>query len=306
MASQKKVVITCALTGSADTAGRNPAVPVTPEQIAQSAVDAAKAGAAIVHVHVRDPKTGLASTDLGLYRETCDRIRSSGTDMLLNLTTGPGQRFAPSKHDPKVAGPGTTLTTPLIRVEHVIELKPEICSLDIGTMCYGSAHADGDLVMINTPGSLREMATLIRDAGTKPELEVFDSGQVLLANHLIETGFIDSPPFFQLCLGMKWGAPSSRDALAYLHSLLPRDAVWAAFGIGPDQFPILAETLLAGGHVRVGLEDNLYLSRGQLAPSNAALVERATEIIERLGFSVATAAEARDILAVRTGSAAAR
>jgi len=302
MASHKKIVITCALTGSADTVGRNPAVPVTPEQIAKSAADAATAGAAVVHIHVRDPETGLASTDLGLYRETCDRIRASGTGVLLNLTTGPGQRFAPGKHDPKVAGPGTTLTTPRIRVEHVLELKPEICSLDIGTMCYGSAHADGDLVMINTPGSLREMATLIRDAGTKPELEVFDSGQVLLANHLIETGFIDRPPFFQLCLGMKWGAPSSREALGYLHSLLPKDAVWAAFGIGADQFPILAETLLAGGHVRVGLEDNLYLSRGQLAPSNAALVDRAVEIIERLGGSVATPGEAREVLALRASA----
>jgi len=297
--AQRKVVITCALTGSADTTRRNAAVPMTPEQIARSADEAAKAGAAVVHIHVRDPITGDPTTDLELYRETCDRIRTQGTDVLLNLTTGPGQRFVPGREDPTVAGPGTTLTTPRVRVEHVLALRPELCSLDIGTMCYGSAHASHDMVMINTPGSLREMATLIREAGTKPELEVFDSGQVLLANHLIETGYIDRPPFFQLCLGMEWGAPATTSTLLYLRSLLPPDAVWAAFGVGAQEFPMVAESMLAGGHVRVGLEDNLYLSRGKLAPSNAALVEQAVQIIERLGGSVATVPEARDLLALR-------
>ena len=289
-----KTIVTCALTGSADTPSRNAAVPVTPEAIAASAIDAAKAGASVVHIHVRDPVSAKASMDLELYRQVCDRIRQSGIDLVINLTTGPGQRFMPGRDDPKVAGPGTTLTTPEVRIRHVVELQPELCSLDVATMNYGSAF--GDVAMINTLASLEAMATGIRSAGTKPELEVFDLGHIALANHLIATGFVDRPPFFQLCLGIQWGAPWSPATLQHMVSLLPSDAIWAAFGVGPNEFAVVAEAVVNGGHVRVGLEDNLYLSRGNLAPSNAALVERAVEIIERLGGSIASAADARQIL----------
>jgi uncharacterized protein (DUF849 family) len=290
----KKTILTCALTGSPPTPKKSPAVPVTPAQIANAAIDAAKAGAAVVHIHVRDPETGLASMRLDLYREVVERIRSSPVDVVLNLTTGPGQRFAPGDEDPRVAGPGTNLTAPLIRVQHVVELKPELCSLDVATMASGDAF--GSTVMMNTVKHLQIMAAAIRDAGVKPELEVFDTGHVRLAAHLIKTGFIKSPAFFQLCLGIEWGAPDSPEALGLMRSLLPEDAEWAAFGIGPRAFPLVALTAAAGGHVRVGLEDNLYLERGVLAPSNAALVERARTIVEAAGGSLATPAEARAIL----------
>jgi uncharacterized protein (DUF849 family) len=248
----------------------------------------------VVHIHVRDPETGLASMRLDLYREVVERIRSSPVDVVLNLTTGPGQRFAPGDDDPRVPGSGTNLTAPLLRVQHVVELKPELCSLDVATMASGDAF--GSTVMMNTVKHLQIMAAAIRDAGVKPELEVFDTGHVRLAAHLIATGFIRSPAFFQLCLGIEWGAPDSAEALGLMRSLIPEGAEWAAFGVGPRQFPMVAMTAAAGGHVRVGLEDNLYLERGVLAPSNAALVERARSIVEATGGSLATAAEARAIL----------
>ncbi len=294
----RKTILTCAVTGSPPTAKKNPAVPVTPKQIAESCLEAAKAGAAIVHIHVRDPDTGLASMKLELYREVVDRLRSSATDAIINLTTGPGQRFAPGDDDPRMPGPGTNLTHPKIRVQHVVELRPELCSLDVATMASGDAF--GSTVMMNSVRHLQLMAAAIRDAGVKPELEVFDTGHARLACHLIETGYIRSPAFFQLCLGIEWGAPDTPDAMGFMRSLLPADAEWAAFGIGPRQFPMVAMTVAAGGHVRVGLEDNLYLDRGVLAPSNAALVERAARIVESAGASLATPAEARAILHLGT------
>jgi uncharacterized protein (DUF849 family) len=292
--SRRKTIVTCAVTGSPPTAKKNPAVPVTPEQIATACIEAAKAGAAITHIHVRDPETGLASMRLDLYREVVDRIRSSSVDVIINLTTGPGQRFAPSDDDPRVPGPGTNLTAPAIRVQHVVELRPEICSLDVATMASGDSF--GGTVMMNTVKHLRIMAAAIRDAGVKPELEVFDTGHVRLACHLIETGFVERPPFFQFCLGIEWGISDSPEALAFLRSLIPPDAQWAAFGIGPREFPVVEMVAAAGGHVRVGLEDNLYLERGVLAPSNTVLVERAVTIVESSGGSVASPAEARAIL----------
>ncbi|MBM4187505.1 MAG: 3-keto-5-aminohexanoate cleavage protein [Gemmatimonadetes bacterium] len=290
----RKTILTCAVTGSPPTAKKNPAVPVTPRQIADSCIEAVKAGAAIVHVHVRDPDSGLASMDLALYREVVDRLRSAPIDMIINLTTGPGQRFAPGDDDPRIPGPGTNLTHPKIRVQHVEALRPEICSLDVATMASGDAF--GSTVMLNTVKTLAIMATAIRDAGVMPELEVFDTGHVRLARHMIETGLIAPPGFFQFCLGIEWGAPDSPEALGLMRSLAPPDCQWAAFGIGPRQFPMVAMAAAAGGHVRVGLEDNLYLERGVLAPSNAALVERAVDIVESLGGSLATPAEARAIL----------
>jgi uncharacterized protein (DUF849 family) len=287
---QRKVMISCAVTGSADTPGKNPAVPVTPQQIAQSSVDAARAGASIVHIHVRDPLTTRPSMDGKLYQEVVDRIRSSGVDVLINLTTGPGGRFAPGAEDPLKPGPATNLKLPLQRVDHVLQLLPDICSLDMGSMNMGG-H-----VFVNTPLYLEEMAVAIRDADVLPELEVFEAGHLLLAKRMIETGHIKTPGVFQICLGIAWGQPATPEAMAYMRSLLPGDSPWFAFGISLHQFPMVAQAVLLGGHVRVGLEDNIYLAKGELAPSNAALVEKAARIVELLGDSVATPAEARQML----------
>jgi uncharacterized protein (DUF849 family) len=293
---QRKVMISCAVTGSADTPSKNPAVPVTPEQIATSALDAAKAGAAIVHIHVRDPQTTRPSMDPAHYREVVERIRSSGSDVLINLTTGPGARFVPGTDDPLKPGPGTTLRPPQDRVRHVVELKPDICSLDMGSMNMGGT------VFVNTPASLEAMAVAIRDASVMPELEVFEAGHLLLAKRLIETGHVKRPSLFQICLGISWGQPASPEAMTYMRSLLPAECTWFAFGISLYQFPMVAQAVLLGGHPRVGLEDNLYLEKGKLAPSNAALVEKAAKIVELLGDDVATPAEARQILGLNGGN----
>jgi uncharacterized protein (DUF849 family) len=291
---QRKVIISCAVTGSADTPGRNPAVPVTPEQIANSCIDAAKAGAAVVHVHVRDPKTTKPSMDGALYREVVERIRSSGTDVLINLTTGAGARYVPDAEDPSKAGPGTSFKRPDERVRHVVELRPDICSLDMGSLNMGSR------VFINTPDHLQTMAVAVREAGVLPELEVFETGHLLLAKKMIETGHIKPPGMFQICLGIAWGQPATPEAMSYMRNLLPSDSPWFAFGISLFQFPMVAQAVLLGGHVRVGMEDNLYLEKGKLAPSNAALVEKAGRIIEILGDQVATPADARGILGLQS------
>jgi uncharacterized protein (DUF849 family) len=269
---------------------KNPAVPVTPQEIATSSIDAAKAGAAAVHIHVRDPETGKPSMEPALYRETVERIRASGTDVLLNLTTGPGARWVPSPDDAAVPGPGTTLVSPAQRVAHVIELKPDICSLDMGSVNF-ARH-----VFINSPQSLTEMARAIKDAGIKPELEVFEAGHIRFTRHLLEAGEIAEPTLFQIVLGVPWGAPATTEAMLYMRDLLPPGAQWAAFGISALEFPMAAQAVILGGHVRVGMEDNLYMSRGVLAPSNAALVERAVEIVRAIGAEVATPDEARQIL----------
>jgi uncharacterized protein (DUF849 family) len=286
----EKTIITCAVTGSITKPEQHPGLPITPAQIAEAAIEAAKAGAAIAHIHVRDPQTGAPAMALELYREVVDRIRSSATDLVINLTTGPGGRFIPGDDDPKVAAPGSNLLRPEQRVEHVLALQPEICSLDLNTMWCGSS------VVINTPKSGAAMAGAIRDAGVKPELEVFDSGDLQLAQQLLAEGVLPRPPLFQVVLGIRNGFPATPATLLYAKSLLPADAAWAAMGIGRMEFPIVAQACLLGGHVRVALEDNLNLSKGELAPSNAALVERAATLVELLGGSVATAAEARAIL----------
>ncbi len=287
---QRKIIISCAVTGSADSPGKNPAVPVTPEQIAKSSIDAARAGAAVVHIHVRHPQTTKPSMDGALYREVVERIRASGTDVLINLTTGPGARFEHDPGDPTKPGPASTLRGPEDRVRHVVELRPDICSLDMGSLNMGSR------VFINTPQHLQTMAVAIRDIGVLPELEVFETGHLLLAKRMIETGHIKPPGMFQLCLGISWGQPATPEAMTYMRNLLPPGSPWFAFGISLYQFPMVAQAVLLGGHVRVGLEDNLYLEKGKLAPSNAALVEKAAHIIEVLGDHVATPWEAREIL----------
>lgn len=291
-----KTVITCALTGGFDNADKNPALPVSPEQIARSALDAAAAGAAIVHIHVRDPKTTKPSMALELYQETVERIRAVNRHLILNLTTGAGGRFVPGADDPQKPAAGTTLTTPAIRMRHIEKLRPDICTLDCGSMNFGP-H-----VFINTPSHLADMAGRAKAVGTKPEIEVFEMGHIELGKKLVADGLIPSPPLFQLCLGISFGAPATPETMLAMRNNLPPGALWSAFGIGRAQFPFVAQTVLYGGHVRVGLEDNLYLSRGTLAPSNAALVEKAVEIIRLIGGDIASAAEARTIF--KLGAAA--
>ena len=285
-------IICCAVTGNITTVQQHPGLPCTPEQIATASIDAAKAGAAMVHLHVRYPD-GRPSMELEHYRETMQRIRDSGTDVVINLTTGPGQRFNPSDADPAVAGPGTTLVVPERRVEHIVALRPEICSLDCNTMFSGSA------VVINTPRNVRIMAKAIAEAGTKAELECFDSGDIHLANDLIKEGLIPGTPLFQIVMGVKYGADATPATLAYLRSLLPPGANWAAFGVGRFEYPMLLQAWLMSGHVRVGLEDNIYISKGVLAPDNAALVAKAKRLLDELGVAIATPSEARTMLGVK-------
>ena len=282
-----KTIITCAVTGSAPTPGKNPAVPVTPEEIANSALAAEKAGAAIVHIHVRDPETTLRSMELSHYREVVERIRSSSSEMIINLTTGPGATFKPGDMNPEVVAEGTLLKSAAERVQHIEALKPEICSLDVATMNFSAS------VFLNTPDILREMADRAMIVGAKPEIEVFDTGQIELAKKLISEGHIKNPPYFQLCLGILYGAAATPESMMHMRNCLPEGASWSAFGISRMQFPMVAQAVLLGGNVRVGMEDNIYLKAGELALSNAALVEKAASIIEHLGSQVATPDEAR-------------
>lgn len=285
-------IISCAVTGNITTTEQTPYLPVTPEEIANSCLEAARAGAAIVHIHVRYPD-GRPSMELQHYREVVERLRAADEDVVINLTTGPGQRFVPSEHDPKVAAPGTTLMRPEPRVAHVVELRPELCSLDLNTMYSGSS------VVINTPANLAIMAELIHDAGVRPELEVFDSGDVQLGNHFIQQGKLDTASLFQIVLGVRYGAIATPETLTYMKSILPAGRPWSAFGIGRWEFPMLAQAWLLGGHVRVGMEDNIYLEKGVLAESNAALVQKAVRILTELGGTIATPAQAREILGLK-------
>jgi uncharacterized protein (DUF849 family) len=285
-------ILCCAVTGNITTRVQHPGLPCTPEEIANACIDAGRAGAAIVHIHVRH-SDGRPSMALEHYREVVQRIRSSDVDLVVNLTTGPGQRFIPSEHDPKVAAPGTTLMRPEPRVEHVVALRPEICSLDLNTMFSGTS------VVINTPANVRTMAAMIQEAGTLPELEVFDTGDIHLARDLIADGTLAKPALFQIVLGVKYGADASPRTLDYMRSLLPEGSRWAAFSIGRYAFPMLAQAYLLGGHVRAGLEDSIYLEKGVLAPDNASLVAKGARIVQELGGRLASAGEAREMLGVR-------
>ena len=286
-----EVVLTCAVTGAGDTTGKSPHVPVTPEEIATAAIEAAKAGASAAHIHVRDPKTGKGSRDVGLFTETVDRVRSSDTDVVINLTAGMGGDWVISDENPAMPGPGTDMIGPEERLAHVIALKPEICSLDCGTMNFGN----GNEIYISTPPYLRKMAEIVQGLGVKPELEVFDLGHIRFAKQMIAEGLINEPPMFQICLGIPWGADQSVDTMKVMKDELPANASWASFGISRMQMPMAAAAVAMGGNVRVGLEDNIYLDRGVLA-TNAQLVERAVEIIDRMGGRVLTPAEAREKL----------
>ncbi len=289
----RNVIISCAVTGAGDTVGKHPDVPVTPVQVAQAAVSAAKAGAAVVHIHVRDPDTGQGSRDVELFSQAVELVRASDVDVIINLTAGMGGAWFPSEEDPALPGPGTDNIGPSERLAHVEKLRPEICSLDCGTMNFGDNE-----IYISTPGFLRTMAGLLQEWGVKPEMEVFDLGQIWMANTLIHEGLIDSPPLFQLCLGIPWGAPADADSMIAMRNALPAGANWAGFGIGRMEMPMVAQAILLGGNVRVGLEDNLYLDKGVLA-TNAQLVGRAVEIIERLGARVVGPEEARQQLGLR-------
>jgi uncharacterized protein (DUF849 family) len=286
----RRTIITCAVTGNLTTPDQTPHLPITPGEIAESALGAADAGAAIVHLHVRDPASGKPSMELPLYREVVERIREKNAQLIINLTTGPGGRFVPSPDDPKVAGPGTTLMAPEARVAHIAALRPDICTLDLNTMNSGRE------VVINTPDTVRRMAAVIRQAGVKPEIELFDSGDIALMHDLLKDGTLAGPPLCSFVMGVSYGFQPGLETVLYARNLLPADAPFTAIGIGRASFPMVALSYLAGGHVRVGLEDGIYLSRGLLAPSNAALVAKARGIIENLGGEIASAAEARDIL----------
>ncbi len=285
------VIITCAVTGAGDTTGRSDKVPVTPEQIADAAIEAAKAGAAVAHIHARDPETGKGSREVELFREAVSRVRDSGVDVVINLTAGMGGDFVPDETDPTIAAPGSDLIGPEERLAHVEALRPEICSLDCGTMNFGN----GNETYINTAGFVRQMAARIKELGVKPELEVFDLGQVRLASQLVVEGLVDEPPLFQVCLGIPWGAGADTRSMAAMVDTLPNGANWAGFGISRMQMPMVAQAMLLGGNVRVGLEDNIYLDRGVLA-TNGQLVSRAVEIVERLGGRALTPSEARQKL----------
>lgn len=288
----KNVFITCAVTGSGGSQDRSPHVPRSPEQIASSAIDAARAGAAVVHCHVRDPDTGVPSRKLEYYREVTDRIRDSEVDVVLNLTAGMGgDMVLGGGESPLPLGAGTDLVGPQERVAHIAQCLPEICTLDCGTMNF----AEADYVMTNTPGMLREMGRLMTALKVKPEIEAFDTGHLWFAKQLVEEGILDDPALVQLCMGIPWGAPDDMNTFMAMVNNVPQHWTFSAFSIGRNQMPLVAASVLAGGNVRVGLEDNLWLEKGVLA-TNAQLVERAVTIIENMGSSVIGPQQVRDQL----------
>ena len=284
-----KPFITCAVTGSGSTQDRSPHVPRSPKEIADSAIAAARAGAAIVHCHVRDPETGTPSRDLKLYREVTDRVRDADIDMVLNLTAGMGgdMVFGPA-NSPLPLADGTDMISAEERVAHVAECLPEICTLDCGTMNF----AEADYVMTNTPGMLEAMGAMMEDLGVKPEIEAFDTGHLWLAKNLVEKGILKSPALVQLCMGIPWGAPDDLNTYMAMVNNVPADWNWSAFSIGRNELPYVAAAVLAGGNVRVGLEDNIWLAKGELA-TNEALVARARAIVENMGCELMGPEEVR-------------
>jgi uncharacterized protein (DUF849 family) len=284
--------ITCAITGAGATQGIHPELPITPQQIADSAIDAAKAGAAIVHCHVREPETGAPSRRVDLYRDVVDRIRASGENVIVNLTTGMGgDLYIGLDGAANTPDEGSDLVGPDERIAHLHDTLPDICTLDCGSLNFG----DGSLVYVGTPDYLRIGAEKIRALGIKPELECFELGHLWFVNKLVEEGLIDDPPFVQVCLGIPWGAPATPRTMQTFADQMPPNAVWSGFAISRMEMPAVAQAMLMGGNVRVGLEDNLYLSKGTFA-SNAQLVERAVTIVESLGGTVAGPDVARERL----------
>ena len=294
----RNVIVSCAVTGSGDTVGKHPSIPVTPEEIATAAIEAAQAGAAIVHIHVREPDSGKPSRRVDLYRGVVERIRSSDVDVIINLTTGMGgDLFLGPDDAPMNFGDDTDCVGMMERIKHVEELLPEICSLDCGSFNY----AEGNYVYISTPNMLEQGAKRLQEIGVKPELEVFELGQLSFAKYMMTQGLLDSPPLFQVCLGIRWAAEANTASFKTMVDALPDDCNWGGFGVGAMEMPMVAQAVLLGGNVRVGLEDNLYLEKGVFA-SNAQLVEKARNIIQLMGCSIQTAAEARQTLGLRDPS----
>jgi len=292
----RKVILTCAVTGNAPFNPKHPAFPVTPKQIAESCVEAAGAGASIAHIHVRNPDTGHGSRDPDLFKEVVDRVRSSGVNIVLNLTCGLGAFFLPDPENEARGLPQSDVISAAERVKHLEMCLPEIASLDITT--GNQVEGPLEFVYLNTTRTLRQMAKRFQELGVKPELETFSPGDILFGNQLVKEGLVDGPPLYQMVLGVQWGSPPGAETMIYQRGLLPQGAHWAAFGIGREQMPMAAQAALLGGNVRVGLEDNLYLSRGVFG-TNGQLVERARGIIENMGMSIATPDETRDILKLR-------
>ena len=295
LAMNREIFITCAVTGSGGTQDRSPHVPRSPKEIADSAIEAARAGAAIVHCHVRDPETGKPARDLALYREVTERIRAADVDCLLNLTAGMGGDITFGSVDAPlpVNAAGTDMIGAAERVAHVVDCRPELCTLDCGTLNF----AEADYVMTNTPGMLREMARLMTESGVRIEIEAFDTGHLWFAKQLVKEGLIPAPVLAQLCMGVPWGAPDDLNTFMGMVNNVPEDWSFSAFSLGRNEMPYVAASVLAGGHVRVGLEDNLYLEKGVLA-TNAQLVERAVGIVERMGARVIGPDEVRARLQV--------
>ena len=284
---QQPTILTCAVTGNLTTPDQTAYLPVTTEQISTACIEAHDAGAAAVHIHVRDPKTGKPSMDLGLYSEVVQTLRRERPELIINLTTGPGGRYVPSEDDPKIYAPGTTLLAPEQRVEHIAALKPDICSLDLNTM------NSGNQVVMNPPANVRRVGQIIRAAGAVPELECFDTGDLVLAQHLIEDGTLQGPGVYTFVMGVRYAMPFSTQAMQLARSLISDQAQWSAFAVGRHAFQAVAQAYLLGGNVRIGLEDTIYIDRGELAKSNAELVSKARRIVQDLGGTLATSAEAR-------------
>ncbi len=294
--TSRKVVLTCAVVGENQFNRAHPAFPVTPQEIAEAAYEAEQAGASAVHLHVRDPRTGDGSRDPDLFLEMATLTRERGVKAIMNITCGGGATFCPDPNDEARAGPGSDIASPEERVRHIEMCMPEMCSLDVTTQ--NQRDGDQEYVYLNTERTLRQMARRFLELGVKPEIEVFAPGDVLLANAMLAEGLFEAPPSYQFVMGTRWGLPATPEAMIFMRSLVPEGANWAAFGIARMQMPMVAQAVLLGGHVRVGLEDNLYLKRGEFA-SNGQLVERARSIIEYLGHEVATPDEARAILCLK-------
>jgi uncharacterized protein (DUF849 family) len=295
--SKRKIIVTCAVTGNAPFNPKHPCFPVSPKQIAAAVAEAAQAGAAIAHIHVRDPETGAGSRDPALFHEVVARIRDQGTDIVINLTAGMGAFFLPDPEDESRALPDSDVIGVEQRIAHVVDCMPDIASLDVTTA--NQSEGTVEFVYLNTTRTLRGMARRFQELGVKPELEAFQAGDVLFANQLVEEGLIDGVPMYQFVLGVKWGAPADPETVMYMKNLVkPANAIWTAMGIARDEFSVAAQSILLGGHVRVGLEDNLYLDRGVFA-TNGTLVERAVRIISDLGCEPATPQDARNVLKLR-------
>ena len=286
-----KVFVSCAVTGSGDTAKKHPGLPITPKQIAHAAIESAKAGASIAHIHVRE-NDGKPSRRLELYKEVVERIRSSDTDIIINLTTGMGGDLDIGQgNNPLEFGPLTDMVNVSERIANAEQFLPEICTLDCGSLNFG----DSSLIVVNTPNDLRKAAKKLKEIKVKPEIEAFDLGNMWFGAQLYKEGLLDDPPMFQMCLGIPWGAPATPLAMQAMKDIMPKEAVWSGFAISKQEMPYVAQTVIMGGNPRVGLEDNLYLSKGKLA-TNAQLVEKAIRIVSDLGVTIMTPAETREKL----------